>query len=304
MKKLNEQVASFKKTDDLKKELKRNFLVAKKEESFLSLIESLPIKEEMLYNYTSLLEDCSVENANCKNCKNLLECKNEIIGYAYSPVMVDDNLEFVYLPCRYQKKRIKETEYLKNVFNLSITESLKYAQMKEIDKSDENRYEVITWLNKFIKNYPNVKKGLYLHGNFGCGKTYLIVAMFNELAKKDIKSATVYWPEFLRYLKGSFSSDFNEKFEMIKQMPILLLDDIGAENSTEWSRDEILGSLLQYRMENDLLTFFTSNFSLKELEEHLKYAKDKTASLKARRIIERIQYLTEEYQIIGKNMRN
>ena len=42
---------------------------------------------------------------------------------------------------------------------------------------------------------------------------------------------------------------------MIKQIPLLLIDDIGAEKLTDWARDEILGSILQYRMDFKLPTF-------------------------------------------------
>lgn len=36
---------------------------------------------------------------------------------------------------------------------------------------------------------------------------------------------------------------------------VLLIDDIGAENNSPWSRDEVLGTILQYRMDSDLTTF-------------------------------------------------
>ena len=46
----------------------------------------------------------------------------------------------------------------------------------------------------------------------------------------------------------------------IKLAEVLVLDDIGAEQSTPWVRDEILQVILQYRMQEDLPIFFTSNF--------------------------------------------
>ena len=49
---------------------------------------------------------------------------------------------------------------------------------------------------------------------------------------------------------------------------VLILDDIGAEQSTPWVRDEILQVILQYRMQEDLPTFFTSNFDFEDLEKH------------------------------------
>ena len=91
--------------------------------------------------------------------------------------------------------------------------------------------------------------------------------------------------------------------EYLMDVDYLLLDDIGAEKVTEWSRDEILGTILQYRMNNNKVTFFTSNLSLKELELNLAGTKWEIDVIKARRIIERIKYLSTEMQLLGENRR-
>ena len=69
---------------------------------------------------------------------------------------------------------------------------------------------------------------------------------------------------FKKYLESS-----KEKFDYIKKVPLLLIDDIGAEGLTAYNRDEVLCPLLQYRMDNYLPTFFTSNLSLKELSKSI-----------------------------------
>ncbi len=84
---------------------------------------------------------------------------------------------------------------------------------------------------------------------------------------------------------------------------MLLIDDIGAENSTPWARDEILGPILQYRMEQNLTTFFTSNLSLKDLEIHLSITSSGVDKVKSRRIIERIKYLSNEKKLVSENKR-
>ena len=157
----------------------------------------------------------------------------------------------------------------------------------------------------FIKNYEKglSYKGLYLSGNFGSGKSYLISAMLNELVKKGYKAAFVYYPNFLRSLKAAFNSDFDNQFEYARKADLLLLDDIGAENVSSWSRDEILGPIIQYRMDEKLPTFFTSNLSIDELEIHLSESKDKIDKLKAKRIIERIKFLSDELKLISENRR-
>ena len=85
---------------------------------------------------------------------------------------------------------------------------------------------------------------------------------------------------------------------------ILLIDDIGAEKVTEWSRDEVLGTILQNRMNNHKTTFFTSNLTIKELEQHLSLVNNGVDFVKARRIIERIKQLTLDMELISENRRN
>ena len=95
-----------------------------------------------------------------------------------------------------------------------------------------------------------------------------------------------------------------EVFDKIKTCDILLIDDIGAETVTNWSRDEILGTILQYRMEHELSTFLTSNLTIEELETHLSLVKNNMDKVKARRIIERIKQLTTVMELISVNRRN
>ena len=57
-------------------------------------------------------------------------------------------------------------------------------------------------------------------------------------------------------------------------------------------------------MDNKLATFFTSNLNIEELEIHLSESKDEVNKLKAKRIIERIKYLTDDLKLISENKRN
>lgn len=285
--------------------LKKNYDEAKLDPVFSSLVESLNMNENKLLSYTSRIEDCVIECKRCKGCKNLLSCQNKITGYVYMPQNIEGNLEFNYVACRYQKKYLEDHQYLNYVSLFSIPKEIKEARLKDIYVDDKKRFTAIKKVNEFLSNYRKNKqtKGLYLYGSFGSGKTYLIAALMNELAKDNVRSAIVFWPEFLRDLKASFNIGYSEKFDLIKKSPLLLLDDIGAEVVTEWSRDEILGPILQYRMQEKLPTFFTSNLSLIELEEHLSMTKGNVDQVKARRIMERIKQLTEEVEMVSKNLR-
>ena len=113
----------------------------------------------------------------------------------------------------------------------------------------------------------------------------------------------MYYPEMLRNLKESFSSDFDNKMNLFKTCDVLLLDDLGAEHVTGWNRDEILSTILNYRMEEGLPTFITSNLNKEELIEHLSYTDSFKDPLKAERIVQRINQLTEDMEMISKNRR-
>ena len=98
-------------------------------------------------------------------------------------------------------------------------------------------------------------------------------------------------------------NDFEDRYDYIKKIPLLLLDDIGAEYLTPWARDEILGTILQYRMDEELPTFFTSNLNLKQLEEHFSITANAKEEIKGRRMIERIKDLTKEFELVGESNR-
>ena len=284
-------------------ELENSFDEAMEDDTFKKIVSKIKLPKDELMKYTSLIEDSSKELKNCAGCKNILECKNNVTGYVYYPSVEQENLTFSYVPCKYKKKMDKEHEYHSNVMLMDMPKEILNASMKDIYTDDKNRLETIKWLTTFIKKYENGEKckGLYLTGNFGCGKTYLVAAAFNEMAKKGTKVAVVYYPEFLRELKENFD-DFSYNFNRVKKAELLLLDDIGAETVTNWNRDEILGTILQYRMQEGLPTFFTSNLTIKELEEHL-MGNDSEGKIKARRIIERIKYLTDYIEMIAENRR-
>ena len=285
--------------------LKKEYRESLKDTEFESFIRSIHLPHEVLMKYTSRLESSFNECQNCSICKSLDNCKNEIYGFCLKPVVDNNKLIFEYVSCKYKNKMLHDIEYVKNGYLFEVSKEVRNAKMKDIYTDDKNRNELIKWIIKFIKNYKSGKqcKGLYLSGNFGSGKSYLVSAMINELVKDGYKGALIYYPEFLRSLKASFGKDFDEQFNYVKKSDLLLIDDIGAENISAWSRDEILGPIIQYRMDEKLPTFFTSNLSIEELEVHLSESTDKIDKIKAKRIIERIKFITDDLKLISNNNR-
>lgn len=281
--------------------IKQNYIKALEDEAFRRLITQYKIDEEVGMKYTSRLMDSSKEHTNCSNCPSLAACSNSVRGFCLTPKQNKNTINFSYDMCKYLKKE----EYRENVQVFDVAKDIKNASIKNIYTNDKNRIEIIKAIKNFINEYKKGTnpKGIYLHGSFGSGKTYLISALFNELAKSGTTSVIIHTPELLRSLKDSFSTDYSEKFYLLKHTPLLLLDDIGAEYLTAWGRDEVIEPILQYRMDEGLPTFFTSNFNILELEKHFTTASNSIDKVKARRIIERIKQLSVEVELISKNLR-
>ena len=280
-------------------DLKVRFEKAKEDPNFIKMVNEIDLPVEVLRKYTSTLEESVKEHENCSKCKGLSECKNSTEGYVLEPKKNNEGIIFNYVACPYKQKEV----YKKNISYYDVPLKLKEASMRKVYTNDKNRVEIIKKIKEFYDDYlkGNKPKGIYLYGNFGSGKSYITAALFNELGKKGIDSVIVHVPELIRSIKESFGSDYGDRFNNVMTTSVLLLDDIGAEYLTAWSRDEVLEPILQYRMDEELPTFFTSNYDIKELEKHFIINDDK---MKAKRIIERIKQLSIPVEMISKNERN
>src|SRR5690625_8006639 len=109
-------------------------------------------------------------------------------------------------------------------------------------------------------------------------------------------------PEFVREIRASIEDNtVQEKINIYKEAEVLMFDDIGAENLSAWFRDEVLGAILQYRMMENLPVFFTSNYTMEQLETVLaKTSRGEIEKVKAGRIMERIKQVSTEVNVGGK----
>jgi len=244
----------------------------------------------------------------CATCPGLENCPNLVKGH--EPVLTVDKgtVEIVYRACPLKVKADREKRQRALIGSLYIPNDVLRATFKTIEKNDLGRIDALEAAGRFVQNYlqnPKETKGLYMHGPFGVGKTFIMGAVLNALAEAGVESMMVYAPDFFRDLKSAIEDQtLNEKLDYIKTVPILVFDDIGAESMSPWIRDEILGSILQRRMMDKLPTLYTSNFDYDELEDHLAYSnKSGTEYVKAKRIMERIRYLTINVRVNGKNRR-
>lgn len=232
----------------------------------------------------------------------------DYIAKGYKPILV---MNHGYADVSYEETpeliAAEKEAAIKNRLKLiNLPASLKKVSFADVDADDEKRFTVFQRLVEFSEAYPHVRKGLYLYGDFGVGKSFMVAALAHDLSeKRGVSSTLLHYPSFVIDVKNAIG-DGNVKtlVDELKLSEVLILDDIGAEQSTPWVRDEILQVILQYRMQENLPTFFTSNFNFEELELHFakgKHGNDET--WEARRVLERIRYLAEETRLEGVNRR-
>lgn len=235
-------------------------------------------------------------------------------GMYYKDIeIVDDYPNIVIRKSRLQRLNDISLSHRKNYLMCDLSDKALSYDIDKIDLSgeSENYKTVYQVVKAWLQGLPD--KGIYFYGGLGVGKSYLAACMMNYLAKKGHKVAFVNVPKFFAEARNRVGSkdeynrreDFiEESLSRLKRAQFLVLDDIGAENVTNWVRDDILLPLLDYRMENNKSTIFTSNSDFRDLRERLMYNQyGNKDERKADRIMERIRTLSTEVRVDGTSRR-
>ncbi len=103
---------------------------------------------------------------------------------------------------------------------------------------------------------------LVLAGNNGCGKTHLAVAIAKRCLEDGHTVLFAVVPDLLDQLRSAFApmaeETFDEEFAKMREVEVLILDDLGSEQSTGWAIEKLF-QLLNYRYNARLATVFTTN---------------------------------------------
>lgn len=239
------------------------------------------------------------EEANCKKCLGLYQCKNSTKGLRCA--LVDGNFSAV--ECKYKKDLNNKLNHNDLIKTFYMPSSIKEYTFENYDLNCESREKIFKRSLEFIANFGKENsKGLYLYGSNSKGKTYTLGCIANELAKANIKSLLIYFPDLVSDLKQSLNDNrFSDIINMLKEIDVLMLDDLGAENMTPWLRDEILGPILNYRVLEHKPIFISSNIPPNDLRSHLQIDKMKSSEVKANRILSRLTSLTSSINMDDSN---
>lgn len=273
-------------------------------EEVTSLVKENNISiDEVNLNLNTLLA-YTLKCKTCKECDGLSLCNQAVRGYG--PVISYSGVKFDlgYLPCKYLEEQMKSEELNKNLKLMSCSfDNLNLEDVYVNNARSNVLRKIVECLEKYEKGEK--VKGLYIHGKYGCGKTYLLAYLANKFAKANHKVIFAYYPDLARNFRSSITTgNLEDLIETLKEIEILVLDDFGGETMTNYLRDEVLGSILQDRMINNKLTFMSSNLDEKLLMNHLKESNNSIDEVRASRIYERIRVLMDFVELTDQNYRN
>ena len=181
-------------------------------------------------------------------CDMARECQCGIINRK----RIQGRLSFAQMPDKYN--------------NLCMMDfDIKYYQGSD-RKQAEDVKKVMT---QYIGNYFNLDgMGLYMFSpTKGTGKTIAAAIVANELVKRNVDVRFTTSGAILEEIKKTYNGDTKEDvLDELKKVDVLVIDDFGTEKVTKW-RNETFYNIIDYRYTSKRPTIFTSNCSIKELED-------------------------------------
>ncbi len=114
---------------------------------------------------------------------------------------------------------------------------------------------------------------LILAGPSGCGKTHLAAAIANERVCQGQPAFFISTPDLLDRLRSAFNANseipYDEFFDQMRNAPLMVLDDFGAQTSTPWVKEK-LDQLLNHRFNSELPTVIVTIIPIEQLEDRIR----------------------------------
>ncbi|HET7091825.1 MAG TPA: ATP-binding protein, partial [Thermomicrobiales bacterium] len=159
----------------------------------------------------------------------------------------------------------KRSESLRRLSNLEAFGQHDFDDFEPVEGTED------AW--RAARAYAHDPDGwLYLRGKCGVGKTHLAVAAALEIRRQNANVLFAVVPDLLDHLRAAFDPGkgvaYDERFNTIRGAFLLVLDDLGTENTTPWAREKLY-QLVNHRYNERLPTIVTSNQDHKFIDERV-----------------------------------
>lgn len=138
--------------------------------------------------------------------------------------------------------------------------------------TDDENHQLEMALHMAQSFARNPSRWLVLSGRCGTGKTHLAAAIGHEFIQQGIRTIFITTPDLLDHLRSAFSPSaevrYDEQFDLLCHVDILILDDLGAENQTAWAQEKLY-QLINHRYNAALPTIITSNVDPARMDERI-----------------------------------
>jgi DNA replication protein DnaC len=173
--------------------------------------------------------------------------------------------------CRHKEVIQYTHQRLFRLSNLDAFQKMTFDTYKTeglVGMSDEQIHSLNMAIGSARYYAQSLKGWLLLLGGFGVGKTHLAAAIANFAVSLGVPTLFLTVPDLLDWLRfayGSQEEDFETRFEEIRNINLLVLDDLGTQNATPWAQEKLY-QIFNYRYTNHLPTVITTNQALDEIE--------------------------------------
>lgn len=198
-------------------------------------------------------------------------------GYVYRDVPVDhpDFGKAVPCECTARQFEARRRQLLRERSNLGPFERLTFENLRPEGRTDDP-FEQARFRNAYetARAYADEPQGwLVLTGASGTGKTHLAAAIANRCLDRGLAAYFAVTPDLLDYLRATFSpsSDvtYDELFDYLRQVDLLVLDDFGVHAGTPWAHEKLF-QLINYRYAARLPTVVVVAGPLDLLDDRLR----------------------------------
>lgn len=186
-------------------------------------------------------------------------------GSGWIPVTTPDGYRAV-RPCRCRELAIQQARLERLFRDSRIPARFRGKTLGATDRSRCPRgYDIATAYVRDWEKRRTDGQGLMLVGPVGCGKSHLLYAVLQELVCRGVTCFGQTVPDLLDELRPG-NGDSDEKLRLLREIQLLLLDDLGAQRDTEWVTERLF-VILNARYNAMLPTLITSNLTLEELDK-------------------------------------
>jgi DNA replication protein DnaC len=199
------------------------------------------------------------------------------IGFIRQDLPIDDPDFGKLKPCVCQQHKSNRAEQTR-LYKMSNLDSFKkmtfesFSVQGRLGLGDEQIFSLQNALSHSRQFAASPKGWLLLSGSYGCGKTHLAAAIANTCVEYGMATIFLTVPDLLDWLRYSYDaadSTFEQRFEEIRNVNLLVLDDLGAQNATPWAAEKLF-QIIDYRYIRRLPLVVTSNQRLEDLDDRIR----------------------------------